>query len=72
VSKIREEKREMRELAADGMSKEVLKAIFNVMYDVALSEIFSNICLVGWTPRGGSLYQNRAGHRSGSWDQERK
>lgn len=32
------------------MAKEVLKAVFRVMYDVTLSEIFTIIGLVGWTP----------------------
>ena len=62
----------MRQLVAEEMSKKVLKAIFSVMYDVALSEICSNICLVGWTTEGGLLYRNRARHRSSSWDREWK
>lgn len=71
VSRTREEKREMRQLVAEEMFKKVLRAIFSVMYDVTLSEIFSNICL-GWTTGGGLLYWNKAGHRIGSWDREWK
>lgn len=52
MSKAREEKREMRQLVAREMSKEVLKHIFSVMYNAALSEIFSNICLAEWTAGG--------------------
>ena len=62
----------MRQPAAEEMSKEVLKAFFSVIYDVALSEIFSSICLVGWTPRDRSLSWGKAGRRSGSWGQEWK
>lgn len=45
----------MRQLVAKEISKEGLKVVFSVMYDVALSEIFSNICLLGWTTRSWVL-----------------